>query len=162
MTTEEEIPACSLEMSVLMTPDKANFGGNVHGGQILRLLDEVAFACASQYSGTYVVLFKEPILIGELVTFLASVNYTGRTSMEVGIKVVAQSIRARTKRHAMTSYFTMVAVDENGKSTPVPPLTPDSAAQKQRHHAAELRRRLRLEVESRYQEIKKAGVDTTG
>ncbi|WP_223240038.1 acyl-CoA thioesterase, partial [Acinetobacter baumannii] len=81
-----------LTMSVLMTPDMANFSGNVHGGTILKLLDQVAYACASRYSGSYVVTlsvdkvnFKEPIYVGELVTFLASVNHVGRTSMEVGI-----------------------------------------------------------------------------
>jgi uncharacterized protein (TIGR00369 family) len=79
-----------LTMSVLMTPDMANFSGNVHGGAILKLLDQVAYACASRYSGSYVVTlsvdkvnFKEPIYVGELVTFLASVNHVGRTSMEV-------------------------------------------------------------------------------
>lgn len=159
----------SLEMTVLMTPDKANFGGKVHGGQMLRLLDEVAFACASRYSGTYVVtlsvdqvLFKEPIAIGELVTFLASINDTGRTSMEVGIKVLTETITQREVRHAMTCFFTMVAVDENGKSTPVPPLNPTDAPGKQRQRAARLRRKLRREIEAQYIEIKKAGVDTSG
>ena len=72
-----------LTMSILMTPDKANFSGNVHGGQLLKLLDEVAYACASKYAGGYVVtlsvdqvIFRQPIPIGSLVTFLASVNYT--------------------------------------------------------------------------------------
>lgn len=90
----------SLSMTVLMTPDKANFSGNVHGGTLLKYLDEVAYACASRYAGTYVVtlsvdqvMFLQPIHVGELVTFLASVNYTGRTSMEIGIKVVTENIR---------------------------------------------------------------------
>ena len=83
-----------LSMTVLMTPDMANFSGNVHGGTLLKYLDEVAYACASRYAGRYVVtlsvdqvIFREPIHVGELVTFLASVNYTGNTSMEVGIKI---------------------------------------------------------------------------
>ena len=86
-----------LSMTVLMTPDMANFSGNVHGGTLLKYLDEVAYACASRYAGRYVVtlsvdqvIFREPIHVGELVTFLASVNYTGNTSMEVGIKVVTE------------------------------------------------------------------------
>ena len=77
-----------LSMTVLMTPDMANFSGNVHGGTLLKYLDEVAYACASRYAGHYVVtlsvdqvIFRQPIHVGELVTFLASVNYTGRTSM---------------------------------------------------------------------------------
>lgn len=88
-----------LTMTVLMTPDKANFSGNVHGGTLLKYLDEVAYACASRYAGQYVVtlsvdqvMFKQPVHVGDLVTFLASVNYTGSTSMEVGIKVLLSLI----------------------------------------------------------------------
>ena len=102
---QENIPQHELQMSVLMTPDMANFSGNVHGGDLLKLLDQVAYACASRYSGFYCVTlsvdkvtFKEPIYVGELVTFLASVNMVGRTSMEVGIRVEAQNIRDRTTR----------------------------------------------------------------
>ena len=80
-----------LSMTVLMTPDMANFSGNVHGGAILKLLDQVAYACASRYAGQYVVTlsvdqvtFKQPIHVGELVTFLAAVNHTGTSSMEIG------------------------------------------------------------------------------
>ena len=120
-----------LSMTVLMTPDMANFSGNVHGGTLLKYLDEVAYACASRYAGRYVVTlsvdqvtFREPIHVGELVTFLASVNYTGRTSMEVGIKVVTEDIRHRAVRHTNSCFFTMVAMDEDGRSTPVPPREP--------------------------------------
>ena len=109
-------------MTVLMTPDMANFAGNVHGGHLLKLLDQVAYACASRYAGRYVVtvsvdqvLFRQAIHVGELVSFLASVNHTGRSSMEVGIKVVAQDIRTQQERHVNSCYFTMVAVDEAGR-----------------------------------------------
>jgi acyl-CoA hydrolase len=162
-------PPHALEMTLLMTPDKANFGGKVHGGQMLKTLDEVAFVCASRYSSRYVVtlsvdqvLFKEPIHIGELVTFLASINFTGNTSMEVGVKVLSESVTARQSRHVMTCYFTMVALDDAGHPAPVPPLLPTDAIGKQRQRAAELRRELRREIAVRYQEIKHAGVDTTG
>ena len=118
-----------LTMTVLMTPDMANFAGNVHGGTILKYLDSVAYACASRYSGSYVVtlsvdqvMFLQPIHVGELVTFLASVNYTGTSSMEVGIRVVTENIQQRLVRHANSCYFTMVAVDANRKPVPVPPL----------------------------------------
>ena len=116
-----------LSMTVLMTPDMANFSGNVHGGHILKLLDQVAYACASRYAGRYVVtlsvdqvVFRQPIHVGELVTFLASVNYTGRTSMEIGIKVVTENIRNQVVRHTNSCYFTMVAVDDDGKPAEVP------------------------------------------
>ncbi|MCJ8145653.1 acyl-CoA thioesterase [Acinetobacter sp. A3.8] len=146
-----------LSMSVLMTPDMANFAGNVHGGTILRLLDQAAFACASQYSGSYVVtlsvdqvLFKEPIHVGELVTFLASVNFVGKTSMEIGIRVEAQNIQQRTIRHTNTCYFTMVAVDESRKPKAIPPLVIENAVQQCRFEAAEHRKKSRLEQESNH------------
>jgi acyl-CoA hydrolase len=136
-----------LSMTVLMTPDMANFSGNVHGGAILRLLDGVAYACASRYAGCYVVtlsvdrvIFREPIHVGELVTFLASVNYTGKTSMEIGIKVVTENIQQRLVRHANSCYFTMVAVDDNRNPLQVPPLELATEEQKRRFAEAERRR----------------------
>ena len=141
-----------LIMSVLMTPDRANFSGNVHGGELLKLLDQVAYACASRYAGCYVVtlsvdqvLFKEPIKVGEMVTFLASVNYVGRTSMEVGIKVVAEDIQNRCVRHTNSCYFTMVAVDQHGKPTRVPPLEIKDSLQECRQKAAQMRKALRFQ-----------------
>ena len=128
-----------LTMTVLMTPDKANFSGNVHGGTLLKYLDEVAYACASRYAGQYVVtlsvdqvVFRQPVHVGELVTFLASVNYTGTTSMEIGIKVVTEDIRSKTVRHTNSCFFTMVALGEDGKPVPVPPLNPKTAEQQRR------------------------------
>ena len=117
-----DLPVHQLTMTVLMTPDTANFSGNVHGGTILKLLDQVAYACASRYAGRYVVTltvdqvtFLQPVHVGELVTFLAAVNHTGRSSMEVGIKVIAEAIQTRVVRHVNSCFFTMVAVDENGR-----------------------------------------------
>ena len=141
-----------LTMSVLMTPDMANFSGNVHGGAILKLLDQVAYACASRFSGSYVVTlsvdkvtFKEPIYVGELVNFLASVNHVGRTSMEIGIRVEAQNIRNRTVRHTNSCYFTMVAVDEHGTPVEVPRLNLDTELKQCRFEAAEYRKNVRLQ-----------------
>lgn len=139
-----------LSMSVLMMPDMANFSGNVHGGDLLKLLDQVAYACASRYCGYYVVtlsvdqvIFKEPIHVGELVTFLASVNYVGRTSMEVGIRVEAQNIQTRTVRHTNSCYFTMVAM-ENGKPVPAPQLPLITDLERCRFAAAEKRKAARF------------------
>ncbi len=150
-----------LTMSILMTPDMANFVGNVHGGIILKLLDEVAYSCATRYAGHYVVtlsvdqvIFKEPIHIGELVTFLASVNYTGRTSMEVGVKVIAENIKDRLSRHAISCYLTMVAVDESGRPTPVPPLPVETSEDRRRFEHAQLRRAFRQEIQERNRQIK--------
>lgn len=137
-------------MTVLMTPDTANFAGNVHGGHLLKCLDQVAYACASQYASCYVVtlsvdqvMFRQPVFVGELVTFLASVNYTGTTSMEIGIKVLAQDIRSRITRHVNSCFFTMVAVDDARKPIPVPRLEPVTDSEKQRFVAAGRRRTLR-------------------
>lgn len=144
-----------LTMSVLMTPDMSNFSGNVHGGVLLKLLDQVAYACASRYAGRYVVtlsvdqvLFKQPIHVGELVTFMACVNHVGRTSMEVGIKVVAENIQERSTRHTNSCYFTMVAL-ENGRAVAVPGLSLDSELDRKRFREAGIRKRMRIEAEAR-------------
>ncbi len=155
-----ELKTHQLSMTVLMSPEMANFSGKVHGGAILRLLDQVAYACASRYAGSYVVtlsvdqvMFRQPIAVGELVTFLASVNYTGTSSMEIGIKVVAEDILKRSVRHANSCFFTMVAVDEEGRPTPVPPLQPATSDEKRRQAAAQIRRQLRQEMEQRHLEL---------
>jgi len=156
MSTTAAVPNHQLSMTVLMTPDTANFAGNVHGGTILKLLDQVAYACASRYAGRYVVTlsvdqvtFRQPIHVGELVTFLASVNYTGSTSMEIGIKVVAEDIRSQAVRHVNSCFFTMVAVDEDRRPVGVPPLQPATADEHRRFSAARVRRQLRHEFEQR-------------
>lgn len=118
-----------ITISELMLPSHANFSGKIHGGYILSLLDQIAFACASKHSGEYCVTasvdtvdFLNPIEVGELVTMKASVNYTGRTSMVIGVRVDAENIRTGKKKHCNSSYFTMVAKNENGKSIEVPGL----------------------------------------
>ena len=150
------LPAHQLTMTVLMTPDTANFAGNVHGGTILKLLDQVAYACASRYAGRYVVtlsvdqvMFRQAIHVGELVTFLASVNHTGTSSMEVGIKVMAEDIRSQEARHVNSCFFTMVAVDDDRKPVAVPALRPFTPEERRRHAAAMTRRQLRQEYERR-------------
>ena len=156
----ESLKSHQLTMTVLMTPDMANFSGKVHGGAILKLLDQVAYACASRYAGRYVVtlsvdqvMFRQAINVGELVTFLASVNHTGTSSMEIGIKVVAEDIRKQSVRHANSCFFTMVAVDDDGRTTPVPPLEPSTPDEIRRFAAARLRRQLREEMERRHAEL---------
>jgi len=152
-----EFPSHQLTMTVLMTPDTANFAGKVHGGTILKLLDQVAYACASRYAGRYVVtlsvdqvVFRQPVQVGELVTLLASVNHTGTTSMEIGIKVVAENIRTQQVRHVNSCFFTMVAVDDERKPVPVPPLLPLSPEERRRHAAASVRKQMHRELEQRY------------
>jgi uncharacterized protein (TIGR00369 family) len=113
----------------LMIPSYANFGGKIHGGILLSLMDKVAYACATKHAGTYVVTvsvdnveFRQPVEVGELVSLHASVNYVGNSSLIVGIKVVAENIKTATVKHTNTSYFTMVAKDDDGKLAQVPGL----------------------------------------
>ncbi len=157
------LPAHQLSMTVLMTPDMANFAGNVHGGTILKFLDQVAYACASRYAGRYVVtlsvdqvIFRQPIHVGELVTFLACINHTGTSSMEVGIKVVAENIRTQVVRHANSCFFTMVAVDDQRKPVAVPPLMLSTPDEQRRHAAADVRRQLRQEFSKRFEALRSA------
>ncbi len=112
-----------------MLPSHSNFSGKIHGGYILSLMDQVAFACASKHSGHYCVTasvnkvdFLNSIEVGELVTLKASVNYTGRTSMLVGLRVESENIQTGKVKHCNSSYFTMVAKDEQGNNVPVPGL----------------------------------------
>ena len=153
--SEELLHDKRLTMTVLMTPEMANFSGKVHGGAILKLLDQVAYACASRYCGHYVVtlsvdqvMFRQPIHVGELVTFLACVNHTGRSSMEVGIKVIAEDPRERVVKHAMSCFFTMVAVGKDGKPCQVPAFAPESEIDERRISAARDRRKLREDFEA--------------
>jgi acyl-CoA hydrolase len=158
-----ELPRHQLTMTVLMTPDMANFAGNVHGGTVLKFLDQVAYACASRYAGRYVVtlsvdqvMFLEPIHVGELLSFLASVNHAGTSSMEIGIKVVAENIRSQQKRHVNSCFFTMVAVDDQRRPVAVPPLQPAPGDEARRFQEAALRKQLRRELAARFQSIKRA------
>lgn len=149
-------PNHQLSMTVLMTPDTANFAGHVHGGTLLKLLDQAAYACASRYAGRYVVTlsvdqvtFRQPIHVGELVTLLASVNHTGTSSMEIGIKVIAEHVRTQVVRHVNSCFFTMVAVDDDRKPVAVPPWKPVTPDELRRHRAAQLRKDMRREMEQR-------------
>lgn len=150
----------SLYMTILMTPDMANFSGNVHGGSILKLLDQVAFACAARYAKNYVVTisldqvtFKAPIKVGQLVSFRAHVNYVGNSSMEVGVKVVAEDLHTKEKRHTNSGYFTMVAVDDDGRPTLVPPLELENKFEKKLYEAAVMRKQMREEAVRKNREI---------
>jgi len=121
------ISESQLTIAELMLPSHSNFSGKIHGGYILNLMDQIAFACASKHSSNYCVTasvnkvdFLNPIEVGELVTLKASINYTGKTSMVVGLRVESENIRTGKKKHCNSSYFTMVAKNENGNSTPIP------------------------------------------
>src|SRR3954451_6580829 len=143
-----------LSMTILMTPDMSNFAGNVHGGIRLKYLDQVAYTCATRYAKNYAVtlsvdqvVFRQPVHVGELVTFQASVNHTGRTSMEIGVRVTTQDLVRQVVRHTNSCYFTMVALGPDGRPVPVPPWQPRRPEEHRRHAAASRRRELRREIE---------------
>lgn len=129
----KSIAESQLVMTQLMLPSHSNFSGFVHGGFVLGLMDQVAFVCASKHSGHYCVTasvnkvdFLNPIEVGNLLTLKASVNYTGRTSMVVGLRVESENIKTGEVLHCNSSYFTMVAKDDEGKNVPVPGLILDT------------------------------------
>lgn len=123
----KKITQSQVVISELMLPSHSNFNGKIHGGYILSLLDQIAFACASKHSEVYCVTasvdtvdFLAPIEIGELVTMKASVNYVGRSSIVVGIRVEAENIQTGRIKHCNSSHFTMVAKNDKGASVVVP------------------------------------------
>lgn len=137
-------------LTELMIPAYANFGGNIHGGILLSLMDKVAYACAAKHAGGYCVtvtvdnvVFKEPVRVGDLVSLSGRVNYVGRTSLVVGIRVVAEDIVSGKRRHTNTSYFTMVAKDSDGHPRPVPPLVLETNQDARRFLEAMRRKELR-------------------
>ena len=134
-------------MTELMMPHHANVLGNVFGGVVLSLVDRAAAVAAIRHAGRHCVTvsvdkvdFKEPIRIGELITAYARVNYTGRTSMEVGVKIVAENMLTGNKRHTNSCYVTFVALDEMGRPTEIPALVPQTADEKRRWQRASMRR----------------------
>src|SRR6187402_3192382 len=113
-------------LTELMIPAYANFGGKIHGGILLSLMDKVAYACASKHAGAYCVTvsvdkveFLQPVEVGELVSLHASVNHVGNSSMVVGIRVEAQNVKKGTVKHTNSCYFTMVAKGDDEKPTQV-------------------------------------------
>jgi acyl-CoA hydrolase len=138
-------------MTELMMPQHANVMGNVFGGHILSLIDRVAAVSAIRHSRKPCVTvsmdkvdFREPIHVGELVTAYARVNFAGNTSMEVGVKIVAENVLTGDKRHTNSCYVTYVALDEKGEPTPVPPVVPETADEKRRYERAAARRAERV------------------
>ena len=139
------------EMSVLVTPEMTNFGGKMHGGELLKLLDQVAYTCAMRYCGNYVVtlavnnvLFKQSIAIGEMLHLKSAINFTGNTSMVVGIRVEAENLQTAQIRHTNTCYFTMVSVDDERKPKTVPTYTPKNEVEQRRWDEAVRRKAARV------------------
>ena len=134
-----------------MGPTDANSAGFVHGGTVMKLCDEAAGIAAIRHCGLRVVTvamdrmtFLEPVHIGELLTLKARVNAAWRSSMEIGVRVQAENLRAQKLRHTNTAYLTMVALDDDGKPAAVPPYEPGTPDEHRREHEAQVRRANRL------------------
>ena len=140
------------ETTQLMMPQHANVLGNVFGGVILAMMDTAAGIAALRHARTTCVTasvdrvdFREPIHIGDLVVMKASVNYVGRSSMEVGVRVETEHLLTGERRHTNSCYLTFVAIDRNGRPVPVPPIVPETPEQIRRYEAAKQRRARRLQ-----------------
>jgi acyl-CoA hydrolase len=148
-------------LTELMIPSYANFGGKIHGGILLSLMDKVAYACAAKHAGNYCVTvtvdgvnFLQPVEVGELVSLMASINYVGNTSLLVGIKVIAENVKSGTVKHTNTSYFTMVAKGEDDKPTKVPGLLLETPEDARRFIEALQRKEIKARSEQEFKEIK--------
>jgi uncharacterized protein (TIGR00369 family) len=137
-------------LTELMIPSYANFGGKIHGGILLSLMDKVAYACASKHAGNYCVTvavenvdFLQPVEVGEMVSMYATVNYVGNSSLVIGIRVISENFKIGTVKHTNTSYFTMVAKDDEGKLTKVPGLILENKTDARRFLEAIKRKELR-------------------
>lgn len=145
----------------LMIPSYANFGGKIHGGILLSLMDKVAYACAAKHAENYCVTvtvdnveFLRPVEVGDLLTLHASVNYVGRTSLVVGIRVIAENVKTREKKHTNTSYFTMVAKGDDNKPVQVPGLILESKDDMRRYIEAYRRRETKNKYNAELSSIK--------
>lgn len=148
-----------ITLTELMLPSHSNFSGKIHGGYILSLMDQIAFACASKHSGNYCVTasvnkvdFMNPIEVGELVTLKASINYTGNTSMVVGVRVESENIQSGICKHCNSSYFSMVAKDKEGNNTQVPGIIVDSEQKARRFLRSIETKNLSRQKETRFDE----------
>ena len=146
------------KLTELMIPSFANFGGKVHGGLILSLMDKVAYAVASKHAGTYCVTvtvdgveFLQPVEVGELLTLDAAVHYVGNSSLVVGIKVTSENVKTNEVKHTNNSYFTMVAKGEDGKPTKVPEVVLEDITEMRRFVDAIKRMKVKKEANAKMQ-----------
>ena len=147
----------------LMIPSYANFGGKIHGGILLSIMDKTAYACASKHAGNYCVTvsienveFLQPVEVGDLVSFYASVNYVGKSSLVVGMKVVAENVKMGTARHTNSSYFTMVSKGDDNKTAMVPELVLEEEIEVRRFLEALKRKEFSTAFRDRMQDVKSA------
>lgn len=143
----------SVEMTEIIMPSHANSVGTVFGGKIMQWMDIAAAICGFRHCRRPVVTasvdtlhFLKPIRVGDIVNIKASVNYVGKTSMEIGVRVEAEEPLTGKKKHSSSAYFTFVATDENCKPIPIPPIIPETKEEKNRYEEAQKRRKIRLQM----------------
>ena len=151
MSAGKPVSGSKTVMARTMLPSDANPYGNVHGGEIMTLIDGCAGAAATRHARGRVVTayidslsFLAPVYVGHLVTAKASVNHVGKTSMEVGVRVESEDLLTGKVAHVSSAYLVFVGIDENGKSVPLPPVIAETEEEKRRMRAAEQRRAARL------------------
>jgi uncharacterized protein (TIGR00369 family) len=147
---EKSIKESAVVLTQMMAPQDANLAGNIHGGVIMKMIDDAAAIAAVRHAKTNVVTasidrlsFYYPVFIGDLVTFRASINMTGNTSMEIGVRVEAENLISSVSNHIASAYLTFVVLDENGKPSKVPPIVPETEDEKRRNSEAHDRKNVR-------------------
>jgi len=159
---DKRVKDSSVIMAQVMIPQDANPAGNVHGGVVVKIIDEAAGVVASRHCRSNVVTasidsmdFHTPVLVGNLLHFKASLNYVGRTSMEIGVRVEAENLMTGEVRHAASAYLTFVAIDSKGKPVPVPGLILETDEERTRNREAKARRDARLAEVKRKEKCRK-------
>jgi uncharacterized protein (TIGR00369 family) len=147
----KRVSESSVIMAELMNPQNANPAGNVHGGVIMKMIDNAAGCAAVRHARSNVVTasidrldFHNPVFVGDLVTLWATLNFVGKSSMELGVRVEAENLITGKRRHTASAYLTFVALDANGRPLPLPPLITETAEEKRRNQEAKSRREARL------------------
>lgn len=161
--TPKPSSASQTTITELMIPSYANFGGKIHGGILLSLMDKVAYTCATKHSRAYCVTvsvdtvdFLQPVEVGDLVSLHASINYVGRSSMVIGIKVIAENVKQGHVKHTNTCYFTMVAKDDIGNTVAVPPLALETKEEVRRFVESIQRKKLKSSHKKEMEKAKSA------
>lgn len=162
----KKVSESTVVMAQLMTPEDANPAGNVHGGVIMRLIDNAGGAAAARHARSNVVTasidrinFHSPVFIGDFVTMKASLNMVGKSSMEVGVRVEAENLITGEVRHTSSAYLTFVALDARGHPAPVPPLILQNEDQRRRNREAQARRQTRIEERKKEEGCQRRGDD---
>src|SRR5882757_1080033 len=159
-STYKTVHFSSTTITELMIPSYSNFGGKIHGGILLSLMDKVAYVCAAKHAGNYCVTasidtvdFLQPVEVGDLVSLMASVNYVGKTSLVIGIRVISENIKTNQIFHTNTSYFTMVAKNEQNQPILVPGLILENRNHVRRFFEARRRKQLKQNYKQEAEQI---------